>query len=185
MHSTLSPHRRLAVRYANSHAINHWQWLAPSSLPLPSTTTASYSPPAASVCLALALYCTMSIPPPETVNPHALDSSHVTDLYNKLLIAQLEFDGCDELIKKKRLGAAQRKVSVGILVFAHITDKVRSQREKSRYRSVLLKAKKAITDLGLDRKWAVMIISRGTHCTSRTALYDSKPPPSSSSRDCR
>lgn len=75
--------------------------------------------------------------------------------------------------QKKCLGAAQRKVSVGILVFAHITDKVRSQREKSRYWSVLLKVEKVITDLGLDCKWVVMIISGGTHCASRTALYDS------------
>jgi hypothetical protein len=71
--------------------------------------------------------------PSVTISTHTLDEDRIRSLWDKLEIAQLEFGACDELIKRKRLGAHGRRI------------------EKAKYRNALAKAKKAIRDLGLDR----------------------------------
>jgi hypothetical protein len=48
--------------------------------------------------------------PSVTTSPHTLNEDHISSLWDKLEIAQLEFEGCDELIKRKRLGAPGRRV---------------------------------------------------------------------------
>ncbi|KIM81125.1 hypothetical protein PILCRDRAFT_89369 [Piloderma croceum F 1598] len=68
----------------------------------------------------------MSLSVPGTVTHEALDGGKVDVLYDKLKIAQLEYDQCDELLKTKKLSAERKKWST---------------RDK---------AKKAILKLGLD-----------------------------------
>ena len=94
-------------------------------------------------------------PPPGTVVPDALDGGKVNEMYDKYEIALLEFDGCDELLKKKKLCADKRKVSLPLfpVFFCLVTNNmVFLQADKQRYRNAVNNARRAISKLGLDRK---------------------------------
>jgi hypothetical protein len=92
------------------------------------------------------------LPASDTVAPEALDGAKVNELYDKLRIAQLEYDACDELLKTKKLGAERKKVSPLFQSCCHVTnDIILLQLEKRRYYYTMVKAKKAISNLGLDR----------------------------------
>jgi hypothetical protein len=93
-------------------------------------------------------------PPPGTVVPDVLDSGKVDELYDKYEIALLEFQGCDELLKTKKISAEKRKVSFPLPLFRCLipNNMTSLQADKQRYRNKMNHAKRAISNMGLDRK---------------------------------
>ncbi|KIM91578.1 hypothetical protein PILCRDRAFT_83756 [Piloderma croceum F 1598] len=73
-------------------------------------------------------------PPPGTVVLDALDIGKVNELYDKYKIVLLEFKGCDELLKTRKISADKRKA------------------DKQRYRNKMNNTKCTISNLGLDCK---------------------------------
>jgi hypothetical protein len=91
---------------------------------------------------------------PGTIVPDVLNGDKVDELYDKYKIALLEFKGCDELLKTKKISAEKRKVSFPLPSFRCLVpnNMISLQADKQRYRNKMNHAKRAISNMGLDRE---------------------------------